>query len=78
MATYNIIYTSPDKDIYLWTERSLTKINSRDRENLKYSGKSIKDDGLEGAIEKCRLSIKSHFPTDTNPKIKLVQIDVSN
>ena len=50
MPKYNIIYTSPQKDYYLWDCTSLTKLEKAGQENLMFSGKVFKEDELAGAI----------------------------
>ena len=47
MLKYNIIYTSPVKDDYLWNGTGFDKLKSVDREPLLFSGKSVKEDELQ-------------------------------
>jgi len=78
MAKYNIIYTSPNDDLYLWNGISLDQLEHADQEVLFFSGKSFKDDELKDAIRDCKAVAKAIFPDDTDPKIKTVEIKVSN
>ena len=77
MLKYNIIFTSPDNDSYLWNGASFDKLKSKEREVLFYSGKSLKEDDLADALQKCRESAKILFPKETDLKIRAVEIKVS-
>ena len=77
MANYNIIFTSPENDAYIWNGTSLEKLKSTDSEVLFFSGKSIKEEDLLGALNKCKEAVKAMFPKDNNPDIKTVEIKVS-
>jgi hypothetical protein len=78
MPKYNIIYTSPQKDHYLWDGSSLTKLEKAGQENLMFSGNVFKEDELANAIEECKKAVTQSFPKDTEPEIKTVQIAVSD
>jgi len=77
MPSYNIIYTSPSNEIYLWSGRSLDRLNAKERTVLKYSGKSVKDDDVSEAIKQCREAVQLLFPRDANPQVQKVQLKVS-
>jgi hypothetical protein len=78
MATYNIIYTSPAEDTYLWNGTGFDKLDNADREVLFYSGRSIKNEEQEEALKKSKAAAQQLFPTDADPKIKSVAVKVSN
>ena len=78
MPKYNIIYTSPQKDNYLWDGASLTKLERAGQENLMFSGKIFKEDELADAMKDCKAAIAQSFPKDENPEIKTVLINVSD
>jgi len=78
MPKYNIIYTSPQKDHYLWDGTSLTKLEKAEQETLRFSGKSFKKEELDDATADCKKGIAQSFPKDENPLIKSVQITVSD
>jgi len=78
MPKYNIIYTSPKKDHYLWNGTSLDKLERAGQENLMFSGKIFKEEELPGAIKDCKAAIAQSFPKDENPDIKTVLINVSD
>jgi len=78
MPKYNIIYTSPQKDHYLWDGTSLTKLEKAGQEILMFSGKVFKEEELAGAIKECKKAIAQSFPKDEAPEIKTVQIAVSD
>ncbi|MFI5157305.1 MAG: hypothetical protein ACHQF4_00475 [Sphingobacteriales bacterium] len=78
MPKYNIIYTTPHHDHYLWNGTSLDKIEKTEQETLRFSGKSFKEDELTDAIADCKKTIPRAFPKDTDPDIKTVQIIVSD
>ncbi|WP_179415664.1 hypothetical protein HDF19_05500 [Mucilaginibacter sp. E4BP6] len=78
MPKCNIIYTSPQKDHYVWDGTSLTKLEKAEQETLRFSGKSFKQDELDEAIKDCKKAIEQSFPKDENPEIKTVKITVSD
>jgi hypothetical protein len=78
MPKYNIIYTSPQKDPYLWDGTSLTKLEKAEQGMLRFSGKSFKKEELDDATADCKKAVKQSFPKDENPEIKSVQITVSD
>jgi hypothetical protein len=78
MAKYNIIYTTPHHDHYLWNGISFDKIEKAEQELLRFSGKSFKEEELTDAISDCKKAITQSFPKDDNPEIKTVQIAVSD
>jgi hypothetical protein len=77
MTKYNLIYKSLSKNIYLWNGKAFDKITSANREVLLYSGKSVKDDGLNEALEKSKDFVRQLFPKDADPKIKVVRVKIS-
>jgi len=77
MPSYNIIYTSPSNHIYLWNGRSLDQLKEKERTVLKYSGQSVKDDGVGEAMKQCREVAQQLFPEDSNPQVEKVQLKVS-
>lgn len=77
MPNYNIIYTSPDGDTYLWNGRSLDRLEKEEQEVLYFSGGAFKTEELKEAIEECKALIAEMFPTDNEPKIKTVELKVS-
>jgi hypothetical protein len=70
MPKYNIIYTTPHHDDYLWNGTSLDKIEKTEQETLRFSGKSFKEDELDDAIADCRKTITRAFPKIPIPKLK--------
>lgn len=78
MSVYNIIYTSPDRDTYLWTGRGLDKLADSDMDVLFYSGRSIKEDTLPEALKACKEKVKQLFPEDNEPVIEPVAVKVAN
>jgi hypothetical protein len=77
MPNYNIIYTSPGNDPYLWDGTSLTQLEKTEQEVLRFSGKDFKQDGLPDGIAACKKAAKEMFPKDEELKIKTVEIKVS-
>jgi hypothetical protein len=78
MPKYNIIYTTPHHDHYLWNGTSLDKIEKAEQETLRFSGKSFKEEELADAKSDCKKTIARAFPKDDNPEIKSVLIAVSD
>ena len=76
MLKYNIIYTSPVKDDYLWNGTGFDKLKSVDREPLLFSGKSVKEDELQETLESCKTVAKKLFPEDKEPIFKRVEVVV--
>ena len=74
MTKYNIIYTSPAKDYYLWNGRGFDKLGSKDRVGLLYSGKTYNNEDLPIVFPKCREVISKVFPKDSEPKLNTVGI----
>ena len=77
MSNYNIIFTSPDNDPYLWNGTSFDKLENEDRESLFYSGISIEEGKVTEALKKSRAAAKKLFPGDKAPGMKAVEIKVS-
>ena len=77
MSKYNLIYKSPSKNIYLWNGKSFDEISNIDRVVLLYSGKSVKDDGLDEALRNSKEAVKQLFPKDANPTIEAVKVKVA-
>ncbi len=78
MSKYNIIYESPSGENYLWNGKSFDDLESTEREVLFFSGKSVKNEEVKDALIKCKAAAKALFPEDSDPKIKTVEINVSN
>ena len=76
MLKYNIIYTSPGNDDYLWNGTGFDKLKSVDREPLLFSGKAIKEDELQEALKKCKTAAQKLFPGDEEPSIKWIEVVV--
>ena len=77
MPKYNIIYTSPHDDHYLWNGISLDKLEKEGQEVLMFSGKNFKEGELKDAINDCEKAAKQLF-SDKNPKVKTIEIAVSD
>ena len=78
MPKYNIIFTSPDDDPYLWNGTSLDQLEKTGQEVLKFSGRTFEHGELKAAIKYCRAFAKKMFPDDKDLKIKTVEIRVSD
>jgi hypothetical protein len=78
MPKYNIIYTSPNDDHYLWNGTSLDKLEKEEQEVLLFSGKNFKEGELKDAINDCKKAAKQLFSRDKDPKVKTVEIAVSD
>jgi hypothetical protein len=76
MPKYNIIYTSPDNDPYLWSDTSLDKLEKTDREVLRFSGKVFEKDELADAIAACKKAAKKLFTMDDELKVDAVEVKV--
>jgi hypothetical protein len=76
MPKYNIIYTSPDDDVYLWSGTSLDKLKKTEREILRFSGKVFEENELHDAIPACKKAAKEMFPDDDELEIKTVEVKV--
>lgn len=76
MLKYNIIYTSPGNDDYLWNGTGFDKLKSVDREPLLFSGKSVKEKELTEILKKSKAVAKKLFPEDKYPIIKSVEVVV--
>lgn len=74
IAKHNIIITSLKNDRHLWNGTSLEKLNGTGREPLFFSGKSIKEEGITDALNKCKEAVKALFPKNNNADIKSVEI----
>lgn len=77
MHKYNIIYTSPGSEIYLWNGDGFDRLRDDERETLLYSGKSIKAEQVDEALRACKAAARDKFPGDGNPDIKRVEVAVS-
>jgi len=77
MHKYNIIYTSPNGDSYLWNGVGFEKLDDGENGVLLYSGKSIKAEGIEKALATSRAAVAKEFPNDDKPDIKKVEVAVS-
>jgi len=77
MPKYNIIFTAPNNDPYLWDGTELTQLEKTGQENLMFSGKNFKEEELEAAIKACKEAALQMFPHNTGPEIKTVEINVS-
>lgn len=78
MPHYNIVYTTPHHDHYLWNGTSLDKLEKAELETLRFSGKSFKEEELAVAIADCKVTIARAFPEDTDPEIGAIEIAVSD
>ena len=78
MADYNIIYTSPDNERYLWNGSEFDHLRSVGNEKLMYSGKSYEEKELPGALKKSRNSARRMFPDDKHPQLKKVKVPVNS
>lgn len=78
MPKYNIIYTAPNDDHYIWNGASLDKLEKAEQEILRFSGKSFKEEELANAIADCKETIARTFPKDPDPEIGVVEIAVSD
>ena len=78
MPTYNIICKTKSAKIYLWNGTGFDQLNAKGKEALYYSGKSIKKGDLSEAMAKCKLEVKLLFPKEVNPRIKPVEVGVSD
>lgn len=76
MPKYNIIYTSPDNNPYLWSGASLDKLEKTGREVLRFSGKVFEKDELDDAIKECKIVAKEMFPDDDEIKVDMVEVKV--
>ncbi|MCO5948841.1 hypothetical protein [Mucilaginibacter flavidus] len=77
MHKYNIIYRSPNKEIYLWNGNSFDKLDDEEREVLLYSGQSVNAEDAAEALAAGKAAAKMEFPGDENPDIKKVSVKVS-
>ena len=77
MPKYNIIFTAPNNDPYLWDGTELTKLEKSGQENLMFSGKNFKEGELQDAIQACKEAALKMFPYNPDPEIKPVEINVS-
>ena len=77
MHKYNIIYRSPNKEIYLWNGNSFDKLDDEEREVLLYSGQSVKAEDASEALAAGKAAAKKEFRGDENPDIKKVAVKVS-
>ncbi len=78
MAVYNIIYTSPDKETYLWNGSSFDLLRNRDNDNLFFSGGNIEDKDLPPALKTAREVAAMQFPDDKTLKIDNVEISIND
>lgn len=76
MLKYNIIYTSPGNDDYLWNGTGFDQLKSVDSEPLLFSGKAIKEGDLQAALNECKTAAKKLFPEDKAPDIKSLVVVV--
>jgi len=74
---YNIIYTSPRHDRYLWNGSSLDKLAKNGQDVLRFSGKDFKEDEVSNAIKACKKAAKQLFPGDDELKVEKVEVNVS-
>jgi hypothetical protein len=76
MPQYNIIYTSPHDEPYLWNGTSLDKLEKTGQEVLRFSGKVFGEGELANAIAACKNAAKQMFPDDEYLKIDTVEVKV--
>ena len=77
MPKYNIIYTSPHHDTYLWNGSSLNKLAKSGQDVLRFSGKDFKENEVADAMYDCKVAAKRLFPGDDELKVEKVEIEVS-
>lgn len=77
MADYNIIYTSPHNESYLWNGSSFDLLK-KENEKLMFSGKTYEDKDLPKASKKATEAAKKIFPADKHPKLKHVEVPVTS
>jgi len=77
MEKYNIIYRSPNKDIYLWNGNSFDRLDDEEREVLLYSGQSVNAEDVAEALATGKAAVKKEFPGDENPDIRKVEVEVA-
>ena len=77
MPKYNIIYTSPASDTFLWNGLSFDKLPGSDDEALFFSGRSIETDDLQHALKNAQAAAHLIFTDDKEPKIEPVEIKTS-
>jgi hypothetical protein len=77
MPKYNIIFTAPNNDPYLWDGTELTQLEKTGQENLMFSGKTFKEDELQEGVKACKKAALQMFPHNLDPQIKTVEIAVS-
>jgi len=78
MPKYNIIYTSPNNDLFLWTGTALSHIEKKKQETLRFSGKDFKEEELAEGVESCKNAAKEKFPNDEALNVKPVEIEVAD
>jgi len=78
MADYNIIYQGEDDQDYLWNGRGFDLVENKDNEKLLFSGKSYSDKDLPAELKKVREAVEISFPTDTNIRLKQVEVPVNS
>jgi hypothetical protein len=78
MAIYNIIYTSPEKETWLWNGNSFDLLKNKDNENLFFSGSGIVDTKLISSMKKAREAAQKQFPYDKKQEIDKVEITVND
>jgi len=78
MADYNIIYTAEDNEDYLWNGRGFDLVENKDNEKLQFSGRSYNDKDLPAELKKVREAVTISFPTDTNIRLKQVEVPVNS
>lgn len=76
MPKYNIIYTSPQDEPYLWNGTSLDKLENTEQEVLRFSGKVFEEDELQDAVKACKKAAKEMFPMDEFLKVDAVEVKV--
>ncbi|MFI5159662.1 MAG: hypothetical protein ACHQHN_00225 [Sphingobacteriales bacterium] len=78
MAIYNIIYTSPQKETYLWNGSSFDLLKNKDNAGLFFSGSNIEDKKLASVLKKARAFAGKQFPDDKAARISEVEIAVND
>ena len=78
MADYNIIYIAEDNEDYLWNGRGFDLVENKDNEKLLFSGRSYSDKDLPAELKKVREAVAISFPTDTNIRLKQVEVPVNS
>jgi len=78
MAIYNIIYTSPDNEAYLWNGSGFDLLRNEENDKLFYSGKSYDEDEVAQALLKSYNLAKAIFPDDNDVRLDPIEIQAGD